>query len=89
MRDAPTLTLRRTWSDKPEEDDWVVVGNGRRVARIYRDTSSYTERWIWSVCGFNIPQTADMRGDAHSFEQAKTLTKPIVERLIAEELPLL
>jgi hypothetical protein len=82
-----TLTLRRIWSDK-RENDWTVSWNDRSVARIFRDKSHHQERWIWSVHGFNVSQTDDMRGHTESFEEAKALAKPIVEQLIAEGKPL-
>lgn len=83
------LTLRRTWSDG-REDDWTVVHeNGRSLARIYRDKSSSVERWIWSVNGFQIPQTGDMRGMVPTFEAAKEAARPVIERLLAANTPLM
>lgn len=81
--------MKRTWSDK-REDDWTVRHeNGRSLARIYRDKSSFEERWIWSVNGFQVPQTSDMRGDTRTLDEAKDLARPVIERLLAADTPLM
>lgn len=77
------LTLRRTWSDPRETSDFIVCDDGgRSLARVYRDKTTTTERWYWSVNGFNVPQDGNMRGDASSLDEAKELMRPVIHRLL-------
>lgn len=87
------LVLRKTWPESQpySENDFVVAiaGQEKALARVIKERSSYREAWGWSVYGFNIPQTDEMRGSESTFEEAKGKTKACILRLLAENTPLM
>lgn len=84
------LALRRTWPDDPRlDDDFIVViaGQSKGLGRIMFEKSRHPGVWTWSVYGFNLPQTENMRGSCPTFDEAKRHTEVVVSRLLAANAP--
>lgn len=83
------LSLRRTWPDNPDSrNDFVVIYQGRSVARIMLQMGSFNEqKWSWSVYGFSraisrhTPIT--MSGKENDLEAAKAEVRAVIERIVA------
>jgi hypothetical protein len=65
-------------------NDFVVIFNGRDIARTYRiDHGPKGPHWAWSVYAFG-PQDGSMRGSAATLDEAKRELRESIERCLGE-----
>jgi hypothetical protein len=71
-----TYTMRRTWPDDPDREDYVFRFNGEEVGRCYRARfADCKDLWRWTVYGTNLA------GLELTLDDAKAKFKAAFERI--------
>jgi len=73
-----TFTMRRTWPEHPEKEDYVFRFNGKDVGRCYLGRFTEGDRWRWTIYGTNLGTLEP------TLDDAKARFKESFQRTVAE-----